>query len=355
MTLKNRIRAFAELGIYLENINKTSFPNDSNKQVTTAYEELKKAVENITQYNGWFVKDFVLNALQAHGKSISYDKLHTWISSYNDLLEDKIKVNTIGVVMAGNIPAVGFHDFLTVLLSGNIILAKLSSDDDKLLPLIAKLLIAIEPDFNNFIHFTSAQLKNFNAIIATGSNNTARYFEYYFGKYPNIIRKNRNGIAILSGKESSETLEALTDDIFLYYGLGCRNVSKLFLPQGYNFEPLLKTLTKKKKITDNHKYFNNYEYNKAIFLVNGKRHYDTGNLLLVEDEGFASPVSVVFYEYYDNEISLLNRIKANNSLIQCIVSDNKIVDNIVPFGKSQYPELWDYADDIDTMSFLLKL
>ncbi len=354
MDSEKRIAAFVKLG----NALRTVFGEEKavfSSSETAKMELLRKAADETARYNAWFTKDFVQGALLALGESLHEEKLRKWISAYNiDFVKDA-RVKTVGVVMAGNVPAVGFHDFLSVLMSGHRILARLSSDDNKLLPAIADVLQAIEPDFENCIRFTEGQLKDFDAIIATGSNNTARYFEYYFGKYPHIIRKNRNGVAVLTGKETREEMKALAADVFLYYGMGCRNVAKLFVPKDYDFIPLMEIFESWAQVNENHKYFNNYEYNKAIFLVNGRPHLDSGNLLVVEDEKFASPVSVLHYEYFSAPETLRNLLMVNNDKIQCVVSEADFLTGLVPMGKSQSPELWDYADGVDTMAFLLGL
>lgn len=257
--------------------------------------------------------------------------------------------------MAGNIPAVGFHDFLSVLMSGHKLIARLSSDDDKLLPAIADILVAIEPEFEELITFEGGKLNGFDAVIATGSDNTARYFEYYFGKYPHVIRKNRNGVAVLNGDESKEDLNCLADDIFLYFGLGCRNVSRIFVPLKYDFQKLLSVIEKRNGILENSKYFNNYEYNKAIYLINKTGHFDSANLLLVQNEQIASPVSVLNYEYYSDLHLLEKTLEAREMEIQCVVSNEGRLKKVIPFGSTQQPKLWDYADGVDTMRFLLKL
>jgi hypothetical protein len=348
MELENRIRAFARLGELL----RQAF--DEGKE-TAATASLLKTAEEAIHYNGWFTKDFVFHALAALGESLRREKLQKWVAAYPSLKKPIEKPKTIGVVMAGNVPAVGFHDFLSVLISGHRIQARLSSDDNKLLPAIARVLTTIEPGFEPFIAFTEKTLHDFDAIIATGSNNTSRYFDYYFGKYPHIIRKNRNGVAVLTGKEPEAQLQALAHDVFLYYGLGCRNVAKLFVPENYDFNPLLKTFEGWKKVNENHKYFNNYEYNKAIFLVNHRAHFDTGNLLLVEDEKFVSPVGVLYYEFYSDPVILRNRLTVNSGQIQCIVTESDDFQQTVALGKSQSPELWEYADGVDTLQFLLSL
>jgi len=307
------------------------------------------------RHNGWFIEANVRQMLLSLGESLEQAKLEKWLLKYQPALEKEKAAKTIAVVMAGNIPVVGFHDFLSVLISGNKLLAKLSSNDEKLIPAIADLLISIEPAFKSKVDFTTAQIKNFDAVIATGSDNSSRYFRHYFGKYPNIIRKNRNGIAILKGDETEQDLERLADDIFSFYGLGCRNVSKIFVPKGYDFNPLLDVLSQRETIIENHKYFNNYEYNKAIFLVNTRAHFDAGTVLLVEEAKIASPVSVLNYESYTYEQQLLNHLMVISDQIQCTISASTTISSAIPFGKSQQPGLWDYADGVDTLDFLLGL
>ena len=354
MDVEKRITAFARLGDVLRQTFGEERPVFSS-DLTAKTEHLRKEADEAVLYNGWFTRDFVYHALNALGESLREEKLQRWMAFYESTLQTKIQSKTVGVVMAGNVPAVGFHDFLSVLMSGHRIQARLSSDDKRLLPAMAGVLKCIEPGLADYISFTEGKLENFDAIIATGSNNTSRYFEYYFGKYPNIIRKNRNGVAVLTGNETEEQLQALAADVFLYYGLGCRNVAKLFVPENYDFGPLMKVFSLWEKVSENHKYFNNYEYNKAIFLVNGRDHFDTGNLLMVEDEKFASPVGVLHYEYYSDPVTLRNLLMVNHDQIQCVVSEADFHDNRVPYGGSQSPELWDYADGVDTMSFLLAL
>ncbi len=353
--LSRRIDAFVKLGHYLRSLNSRNNNIDAAESERKCLKNLEETVRNAPAYNGWFTDPNVRQMLVALGESLEKQKLEKWLNQYLPKLAEEREEKTIAVVMAGNIPAVGFHDFLSVLISGNKLLAKLSSDDEKLLPAIAELLIAIEPGFTGKIEFTSNQIKSFDAVIATGSDNSSRYFEYYFGKYPNIIRKNRNGVAIITGDETDQDLEALADDIFQYYGLGCRNVSKIFVPNDYDFNPLLDILSEQKTIIENNKYFNNYEYNKAIFLVNSREHFDAGTVLLVEEEKIASPVSVLNFEYYKEENVLRNHLILDADKIQCVVSNSDSIPDKVAFGKSQQPELWDYADGVDTVEFLLGL
>jgi len=349
ISINNRIQAFVSLGKLLLAVGSNNIKG--NKQV----EKLNKAVVDSVNYNGWFIEDNVRYMFASIGNGLTEDNIDIWITSYKKELLLSKEVKTIGVVMAGNVPVVGFHDFLSILISGNKVLAKLSSDDNKLLPIIAELLIEIEPGFANMIEFTDGRLTGFDAIIATGSNNTSRYFEYYFGKYPNIIRKNRNSVALLTGDETDDELQGLSKDIFMYYGLGCRNISHILIPENYNFDRLFKVIERNEEIVKNHKYFNNYEYNKAIYLVNGKKHFDTGNLLITEDGSFSSPVSVLHYSYY-KDIDVAGRfLEVSSSQIQCIVTASNVAKNAVVPGNSQFPELWDYADGVDTMQFLTEL
>jgi hypothetical protein len=262
----------------------------------------------------------------------------------------------VGLILAGNLPLVGFHDVLCVLVSGNIAQIKASSQDARLIKYVLQLLTNIEPAFKERYQFLE-RLAGFDAIIATGSNNTSRYFEYYFSKVPHIIRKNRNSVALLTGQESKEQLYNLGKDIFDYYGLGCRNVSKMLVPQGYDFVPFFEAIEPHYTVAQHHKYHNNYDYNKAIYLVNRDKHFDNGFLLLKEDSRLASPLAVIFYEEYLDLIAAQQTLTELKDQIQCIVSAAPIQtgNQVVDFGQSQQPALWDYADGIDTLQFLLNL
>jgi hypothetical protein len=259
--------------------------------------------------------------------------------------------------MAGNIPMVGFHDLLAVLLSGNFAVIKLSGDDKHLLPFVTKILCTIEPAYKERIEFREGRLSEIDAVIATGSNNSARYFEYYFGKIPHIIRKNRNSVAVLSGDEPPEELKKLGADIFSYFGLGCRNVSKLFIPKGYDLNLFFNAIFSYQEIINHNKYANNFDYNRAVYLMGKDKEglLENGFLFLVKSLEYASPVAVIFYEYYD-DIALVNaKLTSDKEQIQCIVSNIQAIQNRIPFGKAQQPELWDYADNVDTMEFLIGL
>lgn len=354
LKLTKRIDAFIKLGEILKYIDNNNPIENENKEIISAYNSLKYEIQNCQNHNQWFTEENVKHAISAIAEMLSNENLANWVSAYN-IPNNLHKPKNIAVVMAGNIPLVGLHDFLCVLISGYNFIGKLSSDDKRLLPALSELLIAIEPHFAENINFTENTLRNFDAVIATGSNNTARYFEYYFGKYPNIIRKNRNGVAVLSGDETPEELKALGEDIFMYFGLGCRNISKLFVLENYSFKTFFESIEEFNQIIDHHKYRNNYDYYKSIFLVNSEKHLDNGFLLLTENEAFASPVSVIYFEYYKNQKELSKHLEMNNEKIQCIVSNSPENFKQFPLGMSQYPSLLDYADSVDTLEFLQEI
>ena len=256
--------------------------------------------------------------------------------------------------MAGNIPLVGFHDFLSVLISGHSVLVKQSSNDKHLLPFLAKYLEYVEEDFKGKITFTEEKLTDFDAVIATGSDNTARYFEFYFKNKPNIIRKSRNSVAVITGKETEDDFIKLSDDVFQYFGLGCRNVSKLYVPKDYNFDAFFTGMYAKKDIINNAKYANNYDYNKAVYLMSLFDLLENGFLMIKEDQSYSSPIATIFYEYYENETDLKIKLHQDKEKIQCIVAKD-FIENEVAFGQTQHPKLTDYADGVNTLDFLSKI
>ena len=348
MHLKQRIKAFVELGTILREMARIDL--DINHE-NNAHQEIVDVIKYAKAENSWFTEENIQFALKSWSDALSEENLNLWINNY-DLMETSPK--QIAIIMAGNIPLVGFHDFLSVLISGNKVLIKLASNDKRLLPFIAQQLIAINPEFEDLIKLTEGKISNFEAVIATGSNNTARYFEHYFEKYPHIIRKNRNSIAVLSNDDTTEDLERLANDIFRYFGLGCRNVSKLYVPKDYDFAKLFQALYKWKDIIYNNKYMNNYDYNKAVYLMDSMNLLDNEFILLKEDTNFSSPIAVLFYENYDSMESLRNELIKENENIQVVVSKIKI-EGAVNFGMTQTPQLWDYADGVDTIEFLRKL
>jgi|SRR6185503_6804310 len=342
--------------IYMSKFHKTHLVNlfsDLGSQLSDPNEHLQAIIESEKQYNAWFSPENVTKAVKSIGAMLNQTDLSLWLDTYQITAAESKK---IGLILAGNIPLVGFHDVLCVLISGNYALIKASSQDARLLKYVLQLLCDMEPIFLNRFSFVE-RLENFDAVIATGSNNTSRYFEYYFGKVPHIIRKNRSSVAVLTGNETTEQLHALGHDIFDYFGLGCRNVSKLLVPQGYNFNLFFESIATYHDIINHHKYNNNYFYNKSIYLVNSDKHLDNDFLLLKEDARLASPLAVLYFEYYDSPDAVESKLNEEAGQIQCVVSAAplNIKSQVVDFGQSQQPKLWDYADAVDTMAFLTGL
>jgi Acyl-CoA reductase (LuxC) len=332
MNLPYRIDLLVRLGEYI-------LSND---------EPWQKAKEDAGYENGWFIPEFVDLATQNIAESFLQNGILTdWSNSYQ-LQTLNLKPRTIGIVMAGNIPLVGFHDLLCVFISGHKAMIKLSSKDKVLIKHLTEKLSEWDTEINNLIQF-SEMLKGCDAYIATGSNNSSRYFDYYFGKYPHIIRRNRTSIAILTGDETNEELEKLADDVYLYFGLGCRNVTKIYVPEGYDFIPVLEAFKKYNRLADHHKYKNNYDYNLALHILNKKYYMTNDSILLIEDPAIFSPISQLNYEFYVNRDALMEKMSENADL-QCIVGKG-----FTAFGKSQSPTINDYADGVDTLKFLCDL
>jgi len=339
MTIEQRIEAFTTLGDLIR------------QELSNSSEEFETIITKAKVHNQWFAPRFTRIALNSIANLLKKESLESWVLQYESEMFEESPLK-VGVIMAGNIPLVGFHDFLSVLISGKVFKGKLSSQDEFLLPYIAEKLIDIEPEFGSKIEFVPHLLKDFDAVIATGSNNSARYFDYYFGKYPHIIRKNRNSVAIISDEDTEDDLKKLADDVFLYFGLGCRSVSKIFVPKGYSIPTILEQFNHYMFLHEHTKYFNNYEYNKSIFLLNKIPHFDNGFHLITENASYASPVSVLNYEEYEDLDSLERRLIMENEQIQCIVGGDKVTISHEKFGNSQYPSLSEYADNKDVISFL---
>lgn len=354
MKIQERISAFVELGKFLKQFSKEEIQITKHELNARYFEEFKELLNRVSNENLWFTPSHVRASINGICQFLTEENLNQWLKKYQ-VSENNTNKN-VAVIMAGNIPMVGFHDMLSVLISGHTFIGKLSTKDNQLLDFIAKLLINLNPEFENLIHFQSGQLSgetSFDAIIATGSNNSARYFDAYFSKYPNIIRRNRNSVAVISGNETEEEIKSLGNDIFLYFGLGCRNVSKLYIPKDYDITNLLKHWEDYKHIIDHSKYANNYDYQRSLLLMNKIQHYDNGFLLLQENTEIGSPVGVVYFEYYSELQDIEQKLKLDSELIQCIVASD--LDDAIPFGKAQEPQLWDYADNVDTMQFLTNL
>ena len=340
MELIDHIKSFSELGSVLRDClqgKQTEYTDSFNRLIET--QQFK---------NPWFTPQNVRQAFSSIAEELTYENLLKWTSTYPELEQPHYPVR-VGVIMAGNIPLVGFHDFLSVLISGNNIIAKTSSRDSDLIRFIGQILNGIDPRFDEMMEFTNGTLSQFDVVIATGSDNSSRYFEYYFGKYPHVIRKNRNSIAVLTGKESNTDLENLGKDVFSYFGLGCRNVSKIYVPVGYDLPAITKHWQEHSDLINNVKYANNYDFHKAVYLVNREEFTDAGFILLKESKDLSSPVAVLYFEYFTSDEQLKKSLIGLKDKIQCVIGMD-----FLPFGKSQSPFLWDYADGIDTIEFLLK-
>jgi hypothetical protein len=314
-----------------------------------------KIVEAEHIVNPWFTPDYVQKGIHGIAQMLEEEVLRKWLSTYKLTLPPADKVQTVGLVMAGNIPMVGFHDFLCVLASGHRVLAKASSKDDRLIKKVSEVLEDIDPLLAGRISFSDETLSGMDAVIATGSNNSARYFEYYFRHIPHIIRKNRNGIAVLSGKESEEELYRLGEDIFTYFGMGCRNVTKIFIPESFDLKNLLGVLDRFSQLSQHHKYGNNVDYYRSLYLMNQLSFLDNGILLLKEDTAIASPVGVVFYERYSDLAWVQQELEKHEEEIQCVVSTLEEISGAIAPGQTQQPMPWDYADGMDTIEFLMEL
>lgn len=332
MNLQHRIELLDELGQYML--------SDDDQWL-----QVKQRAE---RENSWFTWEFINLAIEGIAQNfLSKSALIHWTSSYV-IPSDNPRPHTVGVVMAGNIPLVGFHDLLSVFITGNKAHVKLSSRDQILIKHLVEKLASRDPEINELISF-SEMIKGCDAYIATGSNNTAGYFEYYFGKYPNIIRRNRTSVAILNGEETKEELDLLAGDVYQYFGLGCRNVTKIYVPREYDFIPLLNSFRKYNHIADNHKYKNNYDYNLAIQILNKKFYMSNESLLLVEQSSIFSPISQLNYEFYDDYNGILKDLRSRED-VQCLVGKG-----MISFGQAQRPLLTDYADGVDTIEFLMHL
>jgi hypothetical protein len=344
MIIEERVQAFAKLGNFL----KDYLSERKNTSSSDKYALLDETVKKSFVYNGWFTQDNVLRALNG----ISLFLNESDLTKFAKQVKEPASPKTVAVIMAGNIPIVGFHDFLCVLLGGHKILIKLSSDDKILLPFLSNVLIEIEPGFKEMISYAEGKLQNFDAVIATGSDNSAMYFKQYFEKYPHIIRKNRSSIAVLSGNETKEELSLLGHDVFDYFGMGCRSVSKLFVPKGYKFDTFFESIFSFGSVMDNKKYANNHDYNSAIYLLNQHKFLDNNFLIIKQSDDLHSPVGVLYYEVYDDLEELNSRLKPLEPELQCIVTNMALSVSKYALGTAQCPTVFNFADNINTLAFL---
>ena len=344
---KERLIAFSELGtLFKENVDKKE-----NKKFPEWDTVLEKTLIESHSYNSWFTIDNLKLSLKNWSNSLQENIISDWLSKYN--IEDKSS-KKIAIIMAGNIPAVGFHDLLCSLLLNFDCIVKLSSEDKLLIPFIVKFLESRNEKLKNKVTFENEKLKDFDGVIATGNNNSHRYFDYYFSKYPNLLRKTRHSIAVLDGKESDKDLSDLSNDIFNYFGLGCRSVSKVFIPYGYDLDLLFNAFFRHKEVVNHNKYVNNFDYNKAVYLMSKEKFIENGFIILKEESKLGSPIGCLFYEFYNDKKEITKLINNNSDSIQCVVSNINFNTNI-KFGQTQCPNISDYADNNDTIKFLLKI
>lgn len=347
MKKESLVQAFCQLGLVMRNIGENKSWESFDIGITASeYDEFNALMGTLKHHNGWFTEEMIRKAIGNLGESLNKENLEQWCDQYTFSKKPK----TIAVIMAGNIPLVGFHDFLCVLLSGNRIMAKMSSEDDKLLPVLAEFLICFYPEVKDFISFSDRNMKGFDAVIATGSNSSFLHFEQYFSKYPHIFRKNRTSIAILDGTESESQLKALGDDIFDFFGRGCRSVSHLLLPRSFEINKVFEHIVHQGAVINNKKYGNNYDYNKAVHLMNQEKLLDNNFVLLKETTLLSSPLGMLYYHFYDDVDEVNSYCEEHKDSIQCRVGAGGL-----PFGTAQSPKLNDYADNVDTMQWLNSL
>lgn len=343
---KTTSSSLSQLGLVFNALVKNDYATCSESITKETFSDSAEAINSAMHHNGWFTPSEVKRSLGAWCLALQSEKTTNWSSQFSPVSSSK----NVGIVCAGNIPMVGLHDLLCVLESGNKAVVKLSSKDSLLMMMVIKILKEINPEFESRIEIQHGKLSGFDAVIATGSDNSARYFEYYFKDVPHIIRKNRTSVAKLTGDETKEEIGKLGDDIFSYFGLGCRNVTKLYVPKGYDLNHFFGGIFKFKDIVNHNKYANNFDYHRAVWLMNQEPILENGFLLVKESKELVSPVGSIFYEYMNSEDEFNQLITDKKNEIQCVVSNSH-----TPFGKAQYPELDDYADGVNIMEFLCSL
>lgn len=333
LTKKQRLEGFAKLA--------NLFHADNT--------ELQELITSAHHKNAWYTAEHVTKAFASWKANLEIEQLENWMAPYPDIESNQV----VGLVLAGNIPLVGFHDLLCVLAAGFKASVKVSSDDAYLTTYVIQKLIEVEPRFKDKVEVVE-RLTHFDLVIATGSDNSSRYFEHYFGKKPNIIRKNRNSVAVITGNESPDQLKALGNDIFDYFGLGCRSVSKVFVPKDYDISHFYEGIASFEYVNTHFKYNNNYDYNKSIYLINADKHYDNGFLLLKKDDKIASPLAVIYFDEYENVNDLAQYLDIIADRLQCVTSEMPLAIKTPTFGfgASQVPALDDYADGVNTLDFL---
>lgn len=347
METENRIALFSKLGELFQYFGKTqSWPGHAIGVTEEEFNRFDEIIKLARLRNGWYTEENVRKSLLSLAPLLEKEVLENWLRKYDINNQSK----NVAIIQAGNIPFVGFHDMLSVLLAGHQAIIKPSSDDAMLTAELLHLMAALDERTSELVQIEENQIKSYDAVIATGSNNSARYFEEYFSHVPHIIRKSRTSVAVLTGEESEKELSALADDIFDYFGLGCRNVSKLYIPHDYDLDLIFKAIYPKNDIINHNKYANNYDYHKAIFLMNKEELIENGFILFKEDQSLFSPLGTMFYEKYNEENEVEQKLNELKDEIQAIVGKG-----YVPFGQAQKPQIDDYADNVDTMKFLTEL
>ncbi len=351
MDISERIFSLKVLGVRLKELSGAI--SDENNL------ELSRLLVDIRDRNPWFTPTSIQQSLSAWSLALTEEGIERWVGHYPEIHQSlSVKV---GVINAGNIPLVGLHDLLSVFITGNTYIGKNATEDPFLLPWIIREWVTLVPGIERCFSFVD-KLSGMERVIATGSNNSARYFEYYFGKYPNIIRKNRHAVAIIDGSESIDELVELGRDIFTYYGLGCRNVAKIYVPDKYDFKDFFESIYRFHEVMNHHKYMNNFDYNNSVYLLKQIPFLQNNFLILKEDEAISSPLAVLFFEYYSTENTLIQKLEERQEELQCVavndrlkyrLSENVVQIPIVNMGATQFPSLMDYADGVDTVRFLL--
>ncbi|MCU7616408.1 acyl-CoA reductase [Chryseobacterium sp. PBS4-4] len=341
MNIEKQVLGLIKLSDYIK-----SYLAKNSEDFNENDSEFESVVKKSEIENPWFTLENQRFALKQWSDLLTEENLNSWLNNYSPSKTSK----KVGLILAGNIPLVGWHDVISVALSNHVPLIKLSSKDKQMIPFLLK---KWKEFSENEIEYEFVErLTDFDAVIATGSNNTARYLEYYFKNHLSIIRKNRTSVAVIRGDESEEELKLLAQDIFQYFGLGCRNVTRLFIPEDFVIDRVFESFIDFKEIINHNKYANNYDYNRAVYLLNQDKFWDNNFVMLKEDEKLFSPLSVINFSRYSSLDEVKNFISENEENIQCVVGKNDLGIEMVYFGEAQNPRLDTYADNVDTMKFL---
>jgi hypothetical protein len=340
--------SLVQFGKFLRSfLDSDSWPGFQSGVDQREFDNFKSSTEKAESNNAWFSRKMIRLSMESWAKNLSEDNIDKWMSKYD--VPSSINKNVL-IICAGNLPLVGFHDIVCCILLNINAQVKLSKNDNVLIPAILNVLYLFDSELQDRIKICNEKPDNYNYVIATGSNNSNRYFEYYFGKFPHIFRRNRTSIAVVHSEISDDQLKSLSHDMLQYYGLGCRSVTKLYLPEKFSLDRIYNSVFNYKDLINHNKYMNNYDYNRSIFLMGKKLFFDNGFLILKEDKSLFSPISVVNFEYYSSMETLEKELNVLSNEIQCRVGEGGI-----PFGTAQKPELWDYADGVDTIDFLTKI